>query len=251
MTSSEKTPHQSDSAASSSSPARILVAEDDSALRNLISMSLKVSGYEVIEAKDGQEALAYFIQCPVDLVILDVMMPRMDGFTVLREIRRRSDVPVVMLTALGRTEDIVHGFQLGADDYIPKPFTFREVEARVEAILRRVQWDRTHHTPSVIDLCGVRIDADAREVHVDGRPVHLTPIEFDLLYYLMSRPGQAVSKDTLFREVWGYDFGGGSNLVEVATRRLRAKIEEDPSNPRRIVTVRGVGYKFCPSDAHD
>jgi len=244
MTATEQANPQPDDAPSPAPRARILVAEDDALLRNLVCMSLKATGYEVVEAEDGKQALEVFDREPVDLVILDVMMPHLDGFCVLQEIRRRSDVPVVMLTALGRTENIVQGFQLGADDYIPKPFTFKEVEARVEAILRRVEWSRGRHISSVIEYNGVRIDADAREAEVDGQPVHLTPIEFDLLYYLMSHPDQAVGKETLFHEVWGYDFSGGSNLVEVAIRRLRAKVERDPSHPERIVTVRGVGYKF-------
>ncbi len=229
-------------------PACILVAEDDVALRNLLRMSLSALGYTVIAVEDGQQALEAFLRDMPDLVILDIMMPKRNGLEVLQEIRRRSDVPVIMLTALGRPDDVVKGLYLGADDYIPKPFTFKEVEARVRAALRRARWAREQRPPGVLQGCGVWLDAAAREVRVDGQPVHLTRIEFDLLYYLMCHRGQAVDKATLFREVWGYDYQGESNLVEVAIRRLRMKIEEDPTRPRRIVTVRGVGYKFCPDE---
>ncbi len=228
--------------------ARILVAEDDVALRNLLVMSLRTRGYEVLAAEDGQAALDIFLSSPVDLVILDIMMPRRNGLEVLQEIRARSDVPVIMLTALGRPDDVVRGLEMGADDYIPKPFTFKEVEARVSAALRRVRWARERRAPGLLMGCGVRLDAASREVYVNDRPVHLTPTEFNLLYYLMSRKGEAVSKNEIFREVWGYEFAEGSNLVEVAVRRLRSKIEEDPAHPTRIVTVRGFGYKFCPEE---
>ncbi len=232
--------------------ARILIAEDDIALRNLLIMSLRSRGYEVLATEDGQQALDLFKQEPVDLVILDIMMPKVNGLEVLQEIRRRSDVPVIMLTALGRPDDVVKGLNLGADDYIPKPFTFKEVEARVQAALRRARWAKENRPSAILKGCGVHLDAASREVYVDGKPVHLTRTEFDLLYYLMSHKGEAVSKDTLFQEVWGYEFSGGSNLVEVAIRRLRSKIEENPSQPRRILTVRGVGYKFCPdTDRHN
>ncbi len=231
------------------SPARILVAEDDVALRNLLIMSLRTRGYEVLAAEDGQAALEIFLSSPVDLVILDIMMPRRNGLEVLQEIRARSDVPVIMLTALGRPDDVVRGLEMGADDYIPKPFTFKEVEARVSAALRRFRWARERRAPGLLMGCGVRLDAASREVYVDDRPVHLTPTEFNLLYYLMSHKGEAVSKNEIFREVWGYDFAEGSNLVEVAVRRLRSKIENDPAHPTRIVTVRGFGYKFCPEES--
>ncbi len=230
------------------STACILVAEDDAALRNLLRMSLSSLGYRVIAVEDGEQALDAFLNHLPDLVILDIMMPKRNGLEVLQEIRRRSDVPVIMLTALGRPDDVVKGLYMGADDYIPKPFTFKEVEARVRAALRRARWAKEQRSPGILQGCGVWLDAAAREVRVDGEPVHLTRIEFDLLYYLMSRQGQAVDKATLFREVWGYDYQGESNLVEVAIRRLRMKIEADPTQPRRIVTVRGVGYKFCPDE---
>ncbi len=246
----EATPPKEQSS-SSARTARILVAEDDAALRQLLEMSLRAFGYEVLSAEDGEAALEAFLDQPVDLVILDIMMPRMDGLQVLQEIRRRSDVPVIMLTALGRPDDVVRGLRMGADDYIPKPFTFKEVAARVEAALRRAQWSREQRTPLILQGCGIKLNVPAREAYVDGKQVHLSPTEFALLHYLMHRAGQAVSKEELFQNVWGYEFSGGSNLIEVAIRRLRYKIEENPQKPRRIITVRGVGYRFgpCSEDA--
>jgi DNA-binding response OmpR family regulator len=178
------------------------------------------------------------------MVVLDIMMPRMDGFTACTQIRQRSDVPIIMLTALGGVDDIVKGFNLGADDYISKPFTFKELLARIEAVFRRADWMRTPPPARTIANGELRINVDSHEVWLHDQEVHLTPIEFQLLHYLMGRPGQSIGKETLFREVWGYDFAGGTNLVEVAIRRLREKIEGDPSTPEMILTVRGTGYKF-------
>ena len=228
--------------------ARILIAEDEAPLRNLIELSLKANGYEVVATDDGETALEQFrSNGPFDLVILDVMMPHRDGFSTLAEIRKQSEVPAVMLTALGSSDDVVRGFELGADDYITKPFTFREVAARIEAILRRVAWMK--QAPAIADDHLLRngeiaMDIDGHTVTVRGQPIHLTPIEFNLLRYLMSHPGQVVGKEELFREVWGYEFEGSTNLVEVGVRRLREKVEDSPSSPTYIQTVRGVGYKM-------
>lgn len=224
--------------------ARILIAEDEAPLRSLLRLSLEASGHSVIEAVNGRDALDLFAREGCDLVILDVMMPELDGFTVCREIRRYSDVPVIMLTALGSTEDLVHGFELGADDYITKPFTFREVQVRIQAILRRLAWARDKHEPRVISIGRVQLDSEAYEVRSHGVLVNLSPIEFQLLYKLMASPGRAIDRSELFEDVWGYDFVGSTNLVEVTIRRLREKIEANPSQPDHILTVRGVGYKF-------
>jgi DNA-binding response OmpR family regulator len=221
----------------------ILIAEDEDNLRSLLKMSLGRM-YDVVAVEDGLAALEAFGSRPFDMVILDIMMPRMDGLTACEQIRRRSDVPIIMLTALGSTDDIVKGFNLGADDYITKPFTFKELLARIEAVFRRLSWAKQPPPAHVIVNGELRMDVDSRQVWVNDQEVHLTPIEFQLLHYLVSRPGQVVDKETLFREVWGYEFAGGSNLVEVAVRRLREKIEADPSNPDMILTARGVGYKF-------
>ncbi|MEA3337501.1 MAG: response regulator transcription factor [Chloroflexota bacterium] len=228
--------------------ARILIAEDEAPLRNLVRMSLEAAGHYVTAVGDGDEALSCFLSEPYDLVILDVMMPKVDGFTVCEEIRKRSDVPVMMLTALGGTDDLVRGFELGADDYIAKPFTFKEVQARIFAILRRMQWVEEKRSPVLLAIGQVSIDADAHEVTVDGEQVHLTPIEFKLLYTLMSNAGKALNKKDLFVTVWGYQFIGGTNLIEVTIRRLREKIEEDPSKPHHIQTIRGTGYRFRSPD---
>lgn len=224
--------------------ARILIAEDEAPLRNLVRMSLEAIGHQVTAVGDGEEALSAFSAEPFDLVILDVMMPRVDGFTVCREIRKHSDAPIIMLTALGSTDDMVKGFELGADDYISKPFTFKEVQARIFAILRRIQWAQDRKTSQVLRNGRVSLDTAAQQATIDGQPVHLTPIELKLLYTLMASPGRVIAKSDLFVDVWGYDFIGGTNLVEVTIRRLREKIETDPSRPTHILTVRGTGYKF-------
>jgi DNA-binding response OmpR family regulator len=238
-----------ESASSAQSRRRILVAEDEEDLRFLLKLSLGRL-YDVEVVPDGVAVLEAFDTKPADMVVLDIMMPRMDGFAACSEIRRRSDVPIIMLTALGGVDDVVKGFNLGADDYISKPFTFKELLARIEAVFRRADWMRTPPPSRTIVNGELRINVDSHEVWLRDEEAHLTPIEFQLLHYLMSRPGQSVSKEMLFREVWGYDFAGGTNLVEVAVRRLREKIESDPSNPQMILTVRGSGYKFrVPSTA--
>ncbi len=228
--------------------ARILLAEDEAPLRNLVRMSLEASGHQVFVAHDGQHALDLFLSQSFDLVILDVMMPHLDGFDVCSEIRMRSDVPIIMLTALGSTDDMVRGFELGADDYIAKPFSFKEVQARIHAILRRNQWANERKTPAIMRNGRVTLDVAAQQASIDEQPIHLTPIEFKLLYTLMTNAGVVMSKINLFVEVWGYDFIGGTNLVEVTVRRLREKIEPEPSQPTYILTVRGTGYKFRPAD---
>lgn len=227
--------------------ARILVAEDEAPLADLLRLSLEAAGHQVTLAYDGREALRLFEQGGFDLIILDVMMPEMDGFAVCAEIRRRSDVPIIMLTALSDPDAVVQGFDLGADDYITKPFQFREVQARIAAILRRIRWLQTKWTPSVVRVGRLTVDLDAHTAATNGHVIPLTPIEFRLLYTLMAQPGKTFSREQLMREVWGYDFVGGTNLVEVTVHRLREKIEQNPSRPEHILTVRGVGYKFQPA----
>lgn len=222
----------------------VLVVDDEEPLRNLLQISLQRQGYQVLVARNGREALEVAATKKVDLMLLDIMMPEMDGFATCMEMRKRSDMPIVMLTALNRPDDIVHGFNLGADDYITKPFTFREVEVRLQAILRRVYWSQERMEPAVLTANEVILDDESHQVSVRGEAVHLTPIEYQLLRYMMSMPDRPISKDTLFQHVWGYDMAGGTNLVEVAMRRLREKIEEDPSQPVYLLTVRGAGYKF-------
>jgi DNA-binding response OmpR family regulator len=227
----------------------ILVVEDEEFLLNLLRISLEKEGYGVFTAQDGVEALNVFYNHGPDLVLLDIMMPRMDGFDVCIELRKRSDVPVIMLTALNSPDDVVHGFDVGADDFISKPFTFKEVSARIQAILRRVIWARERPTFQIMSIGDVEMNDETHEVLVRADPVHLTPIEYQLLRYLMTNRDRPISKDVLFREVWGYDFTGGTNLVEVAMRRLREKIERNPSSPEYLVTVRGAGYKFATPES--
>jgi two-component system, OmpR family, response regulator RpaB len=222
----------------------ILVVDDEEPLRNLLRISLQKAGYTVYTACNGVEAMDLFRQAPVDLVLLDILMPDMDGYMLCTELRKRSDVPIIMLSALSRPDDLVYGFTLGADDYISKPFQFREVEVRIQAILRRVAWLKERPDFHILSCDDIVLDGEAHEVRVRGELVHLTPIEFQLLRYLMRMPDKPVSKNELFQSVWGYDLVGDTNLVEVAIRRLREKVEEDPSSPTYLLTVRGTGYKF-------
>lgn len=227
----------------------ILVVEDEAFLRSLLQVSLEKEGYHVLTASDGVQAMRVFTDQAVDLILLDVLMPHMSGFEVCAEIRKRSDVPIVMLTALNSADDTVQGFETGADDFISKPFTFKEVNARLQAILRRIAWARDQPSFMIMKHGEIVLNDDEHTVTAHNEPVHLTPIEYQLLHFLMSNPNRPVSKEVLFKEVWGYDFTGGTNLVEVAMRRLREKIERDPSAPEYLLTVRGAGYKFATPDA--
>jgi DNA-binding response OmpR family regulator len=230
----------------------VLVVDDEEALCSLLQISLQRQGYRVLIARNGREALDVVATKKVDLVLLDVMMPELDGFATCLELRKRTDVPVVLLTALNRPDDIVHGFGVGADDYITKPFTFREVEVRLQAILRRMNWNQERITQEqVIQVQDIVVNDDVHEVTVRGEAVHLTPIEYQLLRTLMNSPDKPVSKEDLFQSVWGYNIAGGTNLVEVAMRRLREKVEQDPSSPIYLLTVRGVGYKFSTQGTPD
>lgn len=224
----------------------VLVVEDDASLRHLLEYSLRKLGYEVYSAENGEVALELFRQREFHLLIIDIIMPVMDGFALCTEIRKISDLPVIMLTALNDTDDVVKGFQLGADDYITKPFSFREVEIRLHAIFRRVGWIENPLQFPVIDYEGFVFDEMARLAIVEDNRIPLTPIECKLLGCLMNAPNQPISKNELFRIAWGYEVAGGRNLVEVAMRRLRQKIELDSSDPKFLITVRSAGYKFVP-----
>jgi DNA-binding response OmpR family regulator len=237
-------PPGADYKAKSPKETHLLIVDDEEPLRNLLRISLQKAGYTVYTASNGKEAMELFDQAPIDLVLLDILMPDMDGYTLCAELRKRSDVPIIMLSALNRPDDVVYGFSLGADDYISKPFQFREVEVRIQAILRRVAWLKAQPDFNILAFNDILLDNEAHEVRVRGELVHLTPIEFQLLRYLMKMPDKPVSKNELFQSVWGYDLVGDTNLVEVAIRRLREKIEDDPSAPLYLLTVRGTGYKF-------
>jgi DNA-binding response OmpR family regulator len=222
---------------------RVLVVDDDETVRDVVRRYLERDGHEVVVAGDGETALQLVAKQLPDLIVLDLMLPGIDGLEVCRRLRQRHSVPVVMLTALGEEEDRVVGLQLGADDYVTKPFSPRELALRVGSVLRRAKG--TPAQPSMGELAdgALRLDTVARSATLDGAPLALTTREFDLLVFFMVNPGQAFSRPQLLERVWGWDFGDQST-VTVHVRRLREKIEEDPANPKRIVTVWGVGYRF-------
>lgn len=222
----------------------VLVVEDDIAIQKMLRLALEKMEHRVSIAGDGNTALEMIRDNGVELVLLDIVLPDIDGFDVCGRIRTFSEVPVLMVTALNRTEDIVHGFEVGADDYITKPFSLREIQGRIHAILRRIHWIEQRPLSETITNGTVQLNIRSQRAVVRGREVHLTPIEFRLLRQLMLRPDQPISKQELFHQVWGYEVEGGANLVEVAIRRLRSKIEESPSDPKLIATVHAIGYKY-------
>ena len=221
---------------------RILLVEDDPSIREVTSIGLGAAGFVVETAADGIEGLDRFRAEPFDLVLLDVMLPRLDGYEVCRQIRKTSTVPVIMLTARGDTMDVVVGLEAGADDYVRKPFDLPELIARVRAALRRAGGPGPEDAPA-LHLGPLAIDVAGRTVSRDGTDIPLTRTEFDLLHELVRHSGQVLSRDVLLDRVWGYDYLGDSRLVDVAIQRLRAKIEQDPAAPELIQTVRGAGYK--------
>jgi two-component system response regulator MtrA len=220
---------------------RVLLVEDDPSIREIAALGLKQAGYRVTSSGDGREGLMRARQEPFDAVILDVMLPSLDGFEICREIRRDSRVPIVMLTARTDTVDIVVGLESGADDYITKPFEMPELVARVRAVLRR---SRPAPEEVVLEVGSLRIDPASYSVRKGEKEVALTATEFRLLLEMARRPGQVFTREVLLQRVWSYDYLGDSRLVDVAVQRLRAKIEDDPASPRLIGTVRGVGYRL-------
>ncbi len=221
--------------------ARILLVEDDASIREVTALGLEAAGFSVATAADGIEGLERWRSQRPDLVLLDVMLPRMDGLAVCRRIRREATTPIVMLTARADTIDVVVGLEAGADDYVRKPFELPELVARLRAALRRSAAPTEGEGEIVID--GLRIDPDERTVTRDGSEIPLTRTEFDLLATLARHPGRVYSRETLLDLVWGYDYLGDSRLVDVAIGRLRAKVEDDPAEPAVVLTVRGAGYK--------
>jgi DNA-binding response OmpR family regulator len=219
----------------------VLLVEDDASIREVTAMGLKQAGFRVTTAGDGREGLLRARRDPFDVVLLDVMLPSVDGFEVCREIRKDSRVPIVMLTARTDTVDVVVGLESGADDYVTKPFEMPELVARVRAVLRR-----TAATPeeTTVTVGGLEVDPAGFTARKDGTDLGLTATEFRLLQELAGRPGQVFTREMLLERVWNYDYLGDSRLVDVAVQRLRAKVEDDPAHPRLIKTVRGVGYRL-------
>src|SRR5437870_713106 len=220
---------------------RVLLVEDDPSIREIASLGLKEAGFRVTAAVDGREGLTRALHDPFDAIVLDVMLPSLDGFEVCREIRKQSRVPIVMLTARTDTLDVVVGLESGADDYVTKPFEMPELVARVRAVLRRAQAAPEETTLSVGPL---EVDPAGFNARKDGKDLSLTATEFRLLLEMARRPGQVFTRELLLQRVWNYDYMGDSRLVDVAVRRLKGKLERDPANPKLITTVRGVGYRL-------
>ncbi len=224
---------------------RVLVVDDEKLIVKGIRFSLEQDGMDVDAAYDGEEALALAGENAYDLILLDIMLPKLDGFEVCQRIREFSDVPVVMLTAKGEDMDKILGLEYGADDYITKPFNILEVKARIKAIMRRTSRRGDIHTAGrMIVKGGMTIDCESRRVVIEGREVNLTAKEFDLIELLATNPGKVYSRENLLNIVWGYEYPGDARTVDVHIRRLREKIEKNPSDPKYVHTKWGVGYYF-------
>jgi len=219
------------------------VVDDEPTIVEFVRINLEKAGFRVLTAGDGETALRLAASEQPDLVVLDVMLPGKDGFEVCRELRRTTAVPIIMLTARDDDVDKILGLELGADDYLTKPFNPRELVARIKAILRRM--DRINRLDTEVITRGrIQLDLDRHQVTAGGQAVDLTPKEFELLELLIKNPGRVFSREILLERLWGYDFFGDSKTIDVHIRRLREKVEEDPSSPTHILTVWGVGYKF-------
>jgi DNA-binding response OmpR family regulator len=220
----------------------ILVVEDEPTLRETLVDALAVDGFRVVAAGDGREALERFRAEGPDLILLDLMLPELSGIEVCRIIRTESAVPIVMLTARDSEVDKIVGLELGADDYVTKPFSLRELSARIRAIFRRSEQAVAAGGPTVVDIGGVQVDLAGHRVLRDGHEIAMKPKVFELLAFLVRHPGQVMSRDQLLEQVWGYDYAGETRTVDVHVHWLRAAIEPDPANPSVIQTIRGVGY---------
>jgi DNA-binding response OmpR family regulator len=224
---------------------RILLVDDERPVQKLLSYPLEKEGYEVVPALDGQEALDNFEQGQFDLVVLDIMLPKLDGLEVCRRLRAKSSVPIIMLTAKAEEIDKVIGLELGADDYITKPFSMREFRSRVRAALRRAEMAPDHDVDEEpLARGGLRIDFAKRSTELDGAPVDLTYVEFEILSVLARHPGRVYTRDMLLDRVWGDSAFRDQRTIDVHIRHLREKLEHDPKNPEYLLTVRGVGYRF-------
>lgn len=221
---------------------RILTVEDDERIRTAVKLALEDEGWTVTEADSGEEALRAFSRSAPDVVLVDIMLPGVDGFDVCRSIRQISDVPIVMVTARADTHDVVAGLEAGADDYLTKPFAPKELSARIRALLRRTR--ATLPSPVQMAFGDLEILPDEGVVRVEGREVHVTKTEFRLLLEFAVNPGKVLSREELLEHVWDRGYFDDNRIVDVHIRRLRTKIEPDPANPRYVVTVRGLGYKL-------
>lgn len=228
---------------------KILIADDESSIRTILEKRLSFLGYSVSTASDGEEALEVFKNIKPDVLILDIMMPKIDGYGVCQEIRKDSDVPIIMLTALGDISDRITGFELGADDYVIKPFSPKELEARIKSVLRR-NYKHINFlvstSMSYIEVGFLKIDLNKKQVYKKNEKIRLTGMEFNLLELLISQSGKPFSRSAILQDVWGYTSKRhvDTRVVDVHISRLRSKLEDDPSNPDLIITARGVGYLF-------
>ncbi len=222
---------------------RILTVEDDERIRTAVRFALEDEGWVVDEADSGESAIDQFNASEPDVVLIDIMLPGIDGFELCRTLRRNSDVPIVMVTARDDTHDVVAGLEAGADDYLTKPFAPKELSARIRALLRRNR-PATSDSTSIMRVGDLEIAPEQGVVRRNGEEVHLTKTEFRLLCELASTPGKVFSRESLLEKVWGYDYFGDGRLVDVHVRRLRTKVESDAAHPRHVVTVRGMGYKL-------
>lgn len=228
---------------------KILIVDDETSIRRILETRLSMIGYEVVSASDGEEALSMYRKEYPHLIVLDVMMPKLDGYGVCQELRKESDVPIIMLTALGDVSDRITGLELGADDYVVKPFSPKELEARIRSVLRRV--NKATIAPGIpssgiINIGFLKVDTNKKQVYKHDERVRLTGMEFSLLELLVSKAGEAFSRSSILQEVWGYtpERHVDTRVVDVHISRLRAKLENDPSNPDLILTSRGTGYLF-------
>lgn len=221
---------------------RILTVEDDERIRTSVRLALEEEGWVVDEAASGEVAAEKFDTTPADVVLIDIMLPGIDGFELCRTIRRSSDVPIVMVTARADTHDVVAGLEAGADDYLTKPFAPKELSARIRALLRRARPDNAGQSKLVFGE--LEVIPEEGKVTRSGEEIHLTKTEFRLICELAQNPGKVLSREQLLDQVWGYGYFGDGRLVDVHIRRLRTKVEEDPANPRHVVTVRGLGYRL-------
>jgi two-component system alkaline phosphatase synthesis response regulator PhoP len=228
--------------------AHILIVDDEPVIVDSLAYSLRREGYEVSVAENGPDALDLFERDHPDLIVLDIMLPGMDGLEVCKRLRLKSTVPIIMLTARSDEVDKILGLEIGADDYLPKPFSFRELLARIRSLFRRVALDQQAEGSSMLKIGNLMIDGVARKAIKNQLEIQLSAREFDLLYFLMSQAGRACSRQELLNQVWGMEWSGDPRTLEVHIRWLRLKIEDDPTNPGYIQTVRGYGYRFISPD---